>query len=61
MPTFVRAKDPDNGAEFTTTKGHAEAAGLEVLHKDAVDKRGNPLPTKIATDLAGNAEPKKKG
>ena len=41
---FVRVRDT-NG-EFTTSRASAEADGLEVLDKPAVDQIGRPLPAK---------------
>lgn len=50
---FVRVKDPTSGHEYTTSAEHAEAAGLTVLKKDAVDDFGRTLPAKINTPSKG--------
>ena len=41
-------KDPRTGAEWTTTKAHADNSDLKVVDKDAVDKFGRHLPAKNA-------------
>ena len=53
MPGFVRAKDPVSGAEITVAEEYAQAQGLSVLDKDALDEYGRPRPAKHRTDLAG--------
>ncbi|WP_156793985.1 hypothetical protein [Aeromicrobium marinum] len=41
---YVRVRDT-NG-EFTTSRANADASGLKVLDKPAVDQIGRPLPAK---------------
>lgn len=54
----VRVEDPSTGHQFTTTRVHAETAGLTVLDK-AADKNGRPIPALTRTDLAGHPAPRK--
>ena len=50
---LVRAK-AEGGAEFTTTRAHAQASGLKILDgKPAVNQYGTPLPTKDDAGLTG--------
>lgn len=42
----VRVKDPDNGAEYTTSTEWAEALGLKPLDRPAVDDYGRDVPPK---------------
>lgn len=51
MSKLVRVKDPTTGNEYTIGEDHAEASGLEVLDKAAVDVYGAPLPAKNYVDL----------
>lgn len=51
MDELVRVKDPDTGHEFSTSRVHAEAAGLTVLDKIAADAGGYALPGKHYVDL----------
>lgn len=46
---LVRVKDPVSGAEYTTSAANAEASGLTVLNKPALDDFGNPAIGKPAT------------
>ena len=62
MSDYVRVTDPANGAQVTISRGHAKAAGLTPLQKDAVDRYGVPLPALLKTDKAGQpVEPKTTG
>lgn len=51
---FVRATDPDTGAEVSVTEQRAKALGLQVhANKKATGLYGQPLPAKPRTDKAG--------
>ncbi len=55
----VRVKLP-NGSEATLPSGFAEAEGLPILNKPAVDSFGRDLPPKMPANLkAPVAEPSK--
>lgn len=56
---LVRVEDT-TGAQFTTTRAHAESTGLKVLSKDATDYMGRPLPALPRTDKAGQPAPRTK-
>lgn len=49
--SWVRARMPI-GHEVTVQRTVAEAQGMTVLDKPAVDANGNPLPMKPKADLA---------
>jgi hypothetical protein len=57
MSELVRVKDPNSGNEFTIGLDHAEATGLTVLDKPAVDVYGAPLPAKNFLDLGSLTVP----
>lgn len=61
MSDYVRVTDPANGSQVTITRGHAKAAGLKPLDRDAVDRYGVPLPALPRTDKAGEPAPKSGG
>lgn len=46
MSDLVRAKHPTTGAEFTTSRAHAENNGLQVVDKPTHDRHGRMLPAK---------------
>lgn len=51
MTEFVRAKDPETGAEVTVSRQFAEGYKFEVLDKEALDGMGRPLPSKPKVNL----------
>ena len=53
---YVRAKDADHGAEYTTTRVAALTAGATILDKPAADQFGQLIPTKTRLDLRREAE-----
>jgi hypothetical protein len=52
---YVRAKDADHGAEYTTTRVAALSAGARILDKPATDQFGQIIPTKTVLDLRAEA------
>ena len=55
MSDRVRVKDPDNGAEYTTSADWAAQLGLTPLDRPAVDDFGRDIPTKYP--VAKNGKP----
>ena len=54
---LVRVRD--GRSEVTVSRAFAEAQGLTVLDKPAVDEYGRAVPAKPITDKAGNPAPAK--
>lgn len=56
---YVRVKDPNTKAEYTTDREFAKARGLTVLDKPAVyetgHRQGLPLPAKFSESIADKA------
>ncbi len=50
-----RVKDPDNGAEYTTSADWAARLGLTPLDRPAVDDFGRDIPTKYPVAKDGTA------
>lgn len=55
MSDRVRVKDPDNGAEYTTSADWAARLGLTPLDRPAVDGFGRDIPTKYPVAKDGTA------
>lgn len=69
MSDLVRAKHPTTGAEFTTSRAHAENNGLQVVDKPTHDRHGRIVPAKAvpaalrrspADEPASKSKPKPK-
>lgn len=57
MSDFVRVRD--GGNEFTVSAPYAEAQGLTVVDKPAVDQLGRPMRAKPVTSAAKKADTEK--
>ena len=55
MSDRVRVKDPDNGAEYTTSADWAARLGLTPLDRPAVDDFGRDIHTKYPVAKDGTA------
>ena len=55
MSDRVRVKDPENGAEYTTSADWAATLGLTTLNRPAVDDWGRDIPVKYPVAKDGTA------